>query len=294
MEPPISSPSPFRSQADAEEPIRRRALRRRAPRAARREPGRRADGHRTTRAAGARSLPRVADNARVLLASYRAIAAAIREERAITPAAEWLVDNFHIVEEQIREIREDLPPRLLPRAAEARRRARSRAIRASSASPGRSSPTPTAASIPRRCGASSRLPARRAADDRRAVGGGDHACASCWSRTCGGSPSASCAAASPRQRGGRARGRLLGLGDGRPRRRPRLRRIDAAALPTRLRGPARPAPARPGPDASRPALRWLEQRLAPQGTTPRRSCAPSTRARRARTSRCATSSPACA
>src|SRR5439155_15532239 len=27
----------------------------------------------------------------------------------ISPAAEWLVDNFHIVEEQVREIREDLP-----------------------------------------------------------------------------------------------------------------------------------------------------------------------------------------
>ncbi|MGH7839510.1 MAG: glycosyl transferase, partial [Candidatus Binataceae bacterium] len=41
--------------------------------------------------------------------AYRAIAVAIREERAITPAAEWLVDNFHVVEEQIREIRDDLP-----------------------------------------------------------------------------------------------------------------------------------------------------------------------------------------
>src|SRR6267143_186808 len=33
----------------------------------------------------------------------------IREEHVISPAAEWLVDNFHIVEEQVREIREDLP-----------------------------------------------------------------------------------------------------------------------------------------------------------------------------------------
>jgi cyclic beta-1,2-glucan synthetase len=29
--------------------------------------------------------------------------------QAISPAAEWLLDNFPIVEEQIREIREDLP-----------------------------------------------------------------------------------------------------------------------------------------------------------------------------------------
>ncbi|MEO7664043.1 MAG: glycosyl transferase, partial [Candidatus Limnocylindrales bacterium] len=53
--------------------------------------------------------PRIADNGRVLLAAYRTLAGAIKEERAITPAAEWLVDNFHIVDEQLREIRDDLP-----------------------------------------------------------------------------------------------------------------------------------------------------------------------------------------
>ncbi|PYT07444.1 MAG: glycosyl transferase, partial [Acidobacteria bacterium] len=64
--------------------------------------------------------PRVRDNARILRDSYRAIAEAIRDERSITPAAEWFVDNFHIVEEQLREIREDLPPgyyRDLPKLA---------------------------------------------------------------------------------------------------------------------------------------------------------------------------------
>ncbi|MDO8485187.1 MAG: hypothetical protein Q7S35_09605, partial [Candidatus Limnocylindrales bacterium] len=52
---------------------------------------------------------RVADNGRVLLQTYRMLAQAIKDERSITPAAEWLVDNFHIVEEQLREIRDDLP-----------------------------------------------------------------------------------------------------------------------------------------------------------------------------------------
>ncbi len=64
---------------------------------------------------------RVRENGRVLLEAYRSIAGAIREERAITPAAEWLVDNFHVVEEQIREIRDDLPRgyyRQLPKLAE--------------------------------------------------------------------------------------------------------------------------------------------------------------------------------
>ncbi|MBI2203895.1 MAG: glycosyl transferase [Candidatus Rokubacteria bacterium] len=70
---------------------------------------------------GKRLLSRVEDNGRVLRDSYRAIAEAIREERAITPAAEWLVDNFHVVDEQLREIRDDLPPgyyRELPKLAD--------------------------------------------------------------------------------------------------------------------------------------------------------------------------------
>ncbi len=65
--------------------------------------------------------PRVAENGRVLLESYRVLARAIKDERSITPAAEWLVDNFHIVDEQLREIRDDLPPdyyRELPKLAE--------------------------------------------------------------------------------------------------------------------------------------------------------------------------------
>ncbi|HVF49440.1 MAG TPA: glucoamylase family protein [Pyrinomonadaceae bacterium] len=58
---------------------------------------------------GPRLLPRLEENGRQLVAAYRALAEAIRNERIISPAAEWLVDNFHIVEEQLREIREDLP-----------------------------------------------------------------------------------------------------------------------------------------------------------------------------------------
>jgi cyclic beta-1,2-glucan synthetase len=55
-------------------------------------------------------LPRVLENGRVLLEHYRTTAKAITREQTITPAAEWLVDNFYIVEEQLREIRDDLPP----------------------------------------------------------------------------------------------------------------------------------------------------------------------------------------
>lgn len=54
-------------------------------------------------------LPRVMENGQALLEYYRATSRAIQEEKVITPAAEWLVDNFFIVEEQLREIRDDLP-----------------------------------------------------------------------------------------------------------------------------------------------------------------------------------------
>ena len=63
---------------------------------------------------------RLKENESALLGAYRAIAGAVDEGRAITPAAEWLLDNYHLVEEQIREIRDDLPPtyyRQLPKLA---------------------------------------------------------------------------------------------------------------------------------------------------------------------------------
>lgn len=64
---------------------------------------------------------RLKDNAGVLLAAYRATAADAEGGRAVVPAAEWLLDNYHLVEEQVREIRDDLPPgyyRQLPKLAE--------------------------------------------------------------------------------------------------------------------------------------------------------------------------------
>ena len=54
-------------------------------------------------------LPRVEENGRVLRDANRDIADAIAQEGWITPASEWLVDNFFVVDEQLREIRDDLP-----------------------------------------------------------------------------------------------------------------------------------------------------------------------------------------
>jgi cyclic beta-1,2-glucan synthetase len=66
--------------------------------------------HKTvTRRGRAQLLPRLAENGRILETAYKALVEALRRGRAISPAAEWLVDNYHIVEEQLREIRHDLP-----------------------------------------------------------------------------------------------------------------------------------------------------------------------------------------
>ncbi len=54
-------------------------------------------------------LPQVDVNGRVLREANRILAEAVREEQWITPASEWLVDNFFVVDEQLREIRDDLP-----------------------------------------------------------------------------------------------------------------------------------------------------------------------------------------
>ena len=64
---------------------------------------------------------RLRDNDRVLRAAYRSIALAVQEERTITPAADWLADNFHLVDEQVYEIQRDLPIgfyRQLPKLAD--------------------------------------------------------------------------------------------------------------------------------------------------------------------------------
>jgi cyclic beta-1,2-glucan synthetase len=53
---------------------------------------------------------RVAENENILIESFQSIVQNVRAERSITPAAEWLIDNFYIVEEQLKDIRDHLPP----------------------------------------------------------------------------------------------------------------------------------------------------------------------------------------
>src|SRR5258706_3612820 len=65
------------------------------------------DGSVARRAVDARTR----DNGRVLIGSYQTVATAAREKRTITPGAEWLLDNFHVVEDQLRELQRGLTPR---------------------------------------------------------------------------------------------------------------------------------------------------------------------------------------
>ena len=54
-------------------------------------------------------LTRLADNAAALRDAYTLVTAAVTASRRITPAAEWLLDNFYLVEEQVLTSRRHLP-----------------------------------------------------------------------------------------------------------------------------------------------------------------------------------------
>ena len=61
-------------------------------------------------AKAAKSLRRrLKENSDQLIANFRVLARAAKSGNQITSAGEWFLDNFYIVEEQIREVRKDLP-----------------------------------------------------------------------------------------------------------------------------------------------------------------------------------------
>ena len=65
-------------------------------------------------------LPRFDDNARVLREAYVAMADDVHRGEFVTPAAEWLLDNFHLVASEILDVRRSLPQgyyRELPKLA---------------------------------------------------------------------------------------------------------------------------------------------------------------------------------
>jgi cyclic beta-1,2-glucan synthetase len=54
-------------------------------------------------------FPRFEDNVRVLRAAYRTFADDVRTGRFVAAAAEWLLDNFHLVTAEVTDIRRNLP-----------------------------------------------------------------------------------------------------------------------------------------------------------------------------------------
>ncbi|MGD0884353.1 MAG: glucoamylase family protein [Thermodesulfovibrionales bacterium] len=63
-------------------------------------------------------LSRLSENEGVLISARNLLADAVKTDRRITPAGEWLLDNFYLIEERIRTARRDLPKgysRELPR-----------------------------------------------------------------------------------------------------------------------------------------------------------------------------------
>ncbi|MBW3661191.1 MAG: DUF3131 domain-containing protein, partial [Gemmatimonadetes bacterium] len=70
------------------------------------------------RRGGTQLLRRLEENARAIRRAYATLAEAVERGQAISPAAEWLIDNIHVADEQVRAVRDGLPPsylRQLPR-----------------------------------------------------------------------------------------------------------------------------------------------------------------------------------
>lgn len=68
-----------------------------------------------------RLLPRLADNARVLMGAYDVVPVVATQGQRIVPAESWLLDNFYLIEQQITQARRHLPrgySRQLPRLAD--------------------------------------------------------------------------------------------------------------------------------------------------------------------------------
>lgn len=51
------------------------------------------------------------ENEQEILRVYRSTAADVEKGATITPAAEWLLDNYYVIEEAIQEVRRDFPPK---------------------------------------------------------------------------------------------------------------------------------------------------------------------------------------
>jgi cyclic beta-1,2-glucan synthetase len=96
---PPAPEKPFRDDLLSVEPLEERALALAASFTIDPDPKRRARD----------IFPRFDDNARVLRDAYRTLADDVRSGEFVTAASEWLLDNFHLVTSEIRDIHQHLP-----------------------------------------------------------------------------------------------------------------------------------------------------------------------------------------
>ncbi len=76
----------------------------------------------STRGGRDRLLARLAENGAIIASTCQSLTVAVKAGRQVTPASEWLLDNYYLIEEQIRTARRHLPKhysRELPRLANA-------------------------------------------------------------------------------------------------------------------------------------------------------------------------------
>ncbi|NDC39644.1 MAG: hypothetical protein EBZ48_16655, partial [Proteobacteria bacterium] len=53
---------------------------------------------------------RFTENQRVIEAAYFELSEAAQEKETLTPGVEWLLDNYHVIQQNAREVKKDLPP----------------------------------------------------------------------------------------------------------------------------------------------------------------------------------------
>ena len=66
-------------------------------------------------------IDRLDENSAAVRRNYEDVLGAVEAGKSVTPAAEWLIDNYHLVEQHVHQTRADLPPgfyRQLPKLAE--------------------------------------------------------------------------------------------------------------------------------------------------------------------------------
>ena len=53
-------------------------------------------------------MPRINDNFKVITSGYNILNENVKSKKPIVPASEWLLDNYYIIDQQVKEIRQDL------------------------------------------------------------------------------------------------------------------------------------------------------------------------------------------